>query len=89
MSSNLALKKGLMKNISPVRNFKLQAKLSFEKQVVRNGEMVDTLDSFFDQNKLYIKSVQQEQSLRGKRTSKDDSLYEEVRNDHQLNRQMF
>ena len=79
MSSNMGLKKELTGKQSPVRNFKLAAKLSFEKQIARNGDMVDTLDSFFDQNKLYIKSVQHEQTLRGKRPSKDDSLYEEIR----------
>lgn len=41
--------------------------------------MVETMDSFFDSNKLYLKSVQQEATLRGKRTSRatDDPLYEE------------
>ena len=37
--------------------------------------MVDTLDSFFDKNKLYLKSVQQEATQRGNRdVSVDDPL---------------
>lgn len=37
--------------------------------------MVDTLDSFFDKNKLYLKSVQQEATQRGnKELSVDDPL---------------
>lgn len=39
------------------RNFKMLAKQSFEKQTTRKHEMTDTLDSFFDNNKIYIKSA--------------------------------
>ena len=42
------------------KNFKLLAKQSFEMQVSREQGMVDTLETFFDTNKLYLKSVQQE-----------------------------
>ena len=53
------------------------------------------MDSFFDQNKLYIKSVQHEQTIRGRRTSKEDSLYEEIGDNTRyqggaaVNKQMF
>ena len=43
--------------------------------------MVETIDSFYDQNKLYIKSVRQEAALRmGRRNSKNDTYYEDVFN---------
>ena len=57
------------------RNFQKQAKQSFEMNISRQVNMVDTLDSFFDKNKLYIKSVQQEATQRGNReVSVDDPL---------------
>ena len=43
--------------------------------------MVETIDTFYDQNKLYIKSVRQEAALRmGRRESKNDTHYEDIFN---------
>ena len=48
----------------PPQNFRSLAKQSFEKQSSRNIKISDTMDSFFDHNKLYIKSVQHEATMR-------------------------
>lgn len=45
-------------------NFKQLAKQSYERQATRNKDMAATMDSFFDKNKLYLKSVQQEATFR-------------------------
>ena len=67
------------------RNFRLLAKQSFEKNNTRNVEMADTMDNFFDTNKIYIKSVQQEAMLRNKRQSgNEDPFYEDS-----VNKQMY
>ena len=51
--------------------------------------MADTLHSFFDTNKIYIKSVQQEATMRAKRNvSTEDPLYQEY-SDPITNRQEF
>ena len=39
------------------KNFKAIAKMSFERQGTLKRELEDTLDSFFDKKKLYLKSV--------------------------------
>lgn len=51
--------------VSSPRNFQKKSKQSFEMQLNRTNNMVNTMDSFFDRNKLYIKSVQQEAVNRG------------------------
>ena len=59
--------------------------------------MVERIDNFYDQNKLYIKSVRQEAALRmGRRDSKNDTYYEDVFNPASagingeiINKQMF
>ena len=72
------------------RNFRLLAKQSFEKQVSRNVDMADTMDSFFDTNKIYIKSVQQEATMRKRKQSNhnDDPFYEES-SPSVINKQMY
>lgn len=59
MSSELKTLKGKTNNQNN-RKFRIQAKNSFEQQQSRQVTMDDTTASFFDNNKLYIKSVQQE-----------------------------
>lgn len=39
--------------------------------------MTNTLDSFFDKNKIYLKSVQQEAMFSARKRSTEDSLYED------------
>ena len=63
------------------RNFRLLAKQSFEKQSSRNIDMIDTTDSFFDTNKIYLKSVQQEATMRVRKPSQsDDPFFEDSAN---------
>jgi len=50
--------------------------------------MIDTTDTFFDTNKLYIKSVAHEHTLRGKRPSNTDSFKNEIVFG-KVNKQMF
>ena len=55
--------------INVPRNFKQLAKQSFDNQLQRKATMTSAIDSFYDQNKLYIKSTQQEATLRSRRVS--------------------
>ena len=61
------------KAFSP-RNFKKKSKQSYLLNRSRQTNMVATTDSFFDRNKLYLKSVEQEAVRRGKQDPNDDSL---------------
>ena len=59
------------------RNFQRAAKQSYQNQLSRHQNMTNTLDSFFDKNKIYLKSVQQEATFRARKRSTEDSLYED------------
>ena len=78
----IPIKKMMMgKGNNVPRNFRLLAKQSFEKNSSRNIDMADTMDSFFDNNKIYIKSVQQEATMRVRKPSNnDDPFYEDSTN---------
>ena len=54
------------------------AKQSFEKQSSRNIQIADTMDSFFDNNKIYIKSVQHEATMRHRKPSNSSSDSDEA-----------
>ena len=57
------------------------AKNSYENQNSRNANMSHALNSFFDQNKIYIKSVQQEITLRRQRSKEDELMYDPYEDD--------
>ena len=46
------------------KNYKVLAKKQYELHQNRVTNMADTMESFFDKNKLYIKSAQQEETQR-------------------------